>query len=338
MVAAVVDKQRLRSGLIEPLVGAGSRLELATEYNDEALWYEPIGLGLRYWAIQPSAAFVRAQRAAGARRTLVYGFVTVPSLAAVLLMLWLMFRLARRERALSQMKSDFVADVSHELKTPLALIRLFGETLLEGRVSSDDKRQEYYDVILRESTRLTHLIDNLLDFSRVEAGGKEYQLSPHDAGDVIRETYEAYRHELDHHGFEHRITVAQDLPHVRMDREAIAQAMINLMGNAIKYSDNDRFLAIDVERDTRRGNHGVLISVHDRGIGITPEDRSHIFEGFFRASDRRVRDRRGAGLGLALVKHIVTEHGGTIWVESRLVKGSTFRVFLPAADDAHKTR
>ena len=334
VIAAVIDKRSLRGALIEPLMGVGTGLELVTEFNTDALWYVPLGMGLKFWAVQPSAAFIQEQRAAGTRLTLVYGLVTVPALVAVLLMLWLMFRLARREMALSQMKSDFVADVSHELRTPLALIQLFGETLLEGRVRSEEKRQEYYDVIMRESTRLTHLIDNLLDFSRIEAGGKEYELSPHDVGAVIRETYEDYHFELDHHGFEHTINVAESLPRVEMDREAVAQAIVNLMGNAIKYSDDDRFLGIDVEPDTRRGTHGVLISVHDRGIGIKPEDRSHIFDGFFRASDRRVRDRRGTGLGLALVKHIVDEHKGTIWVESRLVKGSTFRIFLPAAADA----
>lgn len=334
VVAAVVDKERLRSDLIEPMIGVESGMELATTYDTQALWYEPIGLGLRFWAIQPTAAFVRQQRAIATRQTGVHALVTLPSLAAVLLMLWFMFRLARREMALSEMKSNFVADVSHELKTPLALIRMFGETLLEGRVRSEEKREEYYTVILRESTRLSHLIDNLLDFSRIEAGRKEYRFVEGDAGDIVRETYESYRLDLDHHGFEHTLNVAPGLPRVAMDRDAVAQAMVNLIGNAMKYSDDDRFVGIDVEPDTRRGAHGVLISVHDRGIGIRPEERARVFEGFYRSADRRVRDRRGVGLGLALVRQIVESHHGAVWVEPRLVKGSTFRIFLPSAPGA----
>jgi signal transduction histidine kinase len=246
--------------------------------------------------------------------------------------MWVLARVARRELALTEMKSNFVADVSHELKTPLALIRLFGETLLSGRVTSEEKRQEYYEIITRESTRLTNLINNILDFSRIEAGRREYTLTATDIASVVRETYEAYRAQLEHDGFEHHLRVAPSLPNVNADADAVAQALINLINNAMKYSEQDRYLAIDVAKDTRRGRHGVLISVHDRGIGIRPEDRARLFDGFFRASAARVRDRGGTGLGLALVKHIVDSHGGLLDVESRLVKGSTFRVFLPAAE------
>ncbi|RJP32941.1 MAG: sensor histidine kinase [Phycisphaerales bacterium] len=329
VLAAVIHKARLREDLIEPLIGGG-RLELVTEYPRDSYWFEPLNIGLRFWAVRPSAEFIREQRANATRQILIHWVITIPSVIVVLVMLWFMFRLARRELALSQMKSNFVADVTHELKTPLALIRMFGETLLEGRVTTEDKRQEYYRVIMRESSRLTHLIDNILDFSRVEAAGRQLQLAPHDAAEVVRETYESYQFELDHAGFEHRLKIADGLPVVSIDRNAITQALINLISNAVKYSDDDRFLGIDVECDTRRGARGVLISVHDRGIGIRPEDRAHVFDGFFRASDARVRERRGTGLGLALVKQIVEDHGGSVWVESRLVKGSTFRIFLPA--------
>ncbi len=329
VLAAVIDKDRLRRELVERLIGGG-RLELVTEYPRGSYWFEPLNIGVRFWAVQPSAEFIREQRTSATRQILIHWLITIPSVVVVLVMLWFMFRLARRELALSEMKSNFVADVSHELKTPLALIRMFGETLLEGRVSSDDKRQEYYRVIMRESSRLTHLIDNILDFSRIEAAGRQLHLAQQDVADVVRETYESYQLELDHAGFEHRLKVAEGLPAVVIDRNAITQALVNLISNAIKYSDDDRYLGIDVDHDTRRGARGVLISVHDRGIGIRPEDRAQIFDGFFRASDTRVRERRGTGLGLALVKQIVEDHGGAVWVESRLVKGSTFRIFLPA--------
>ncbi len=282
-------------------------------------------------ALQPDKAFVEEQRRTVVVLMLVYGGLTAAALATLLIVMWLLLRLVRRERALSELKANFVADVSHELKTPLALIRLFAETLQSGRVPSDEKRNEYYSVILRESTRLTNLINNILDFSRIDAGRKEYVLQPTDVADVVRETYDAYRPQLDHEGFEQHLTIGDPLPRVDADRDAISQVLVNLINNAIKYSRNERYLAIEVSADTRRGRRGVLLSVHDRGIGIRPEDRAHLTEGFFRAGDSRVREQGGTGLGLALVKNIVDAHHGSLDIETRLVKGSTFRVFLPAS-------
>jgi len=262
-----------------------------------------------------------------------WAIVAVNCLPVVVLVagMWLLGRVVRREVALSEMKANFVADVSHELKTPLALIRLFAETLQSGRVLAPEKRHEYYSVIVRESTRLTNLINGILDFARIEAGRKEYTFQATDVGNVVRETYESYRPQLEHEGFEHHLVVATDLPRVDADPDAIAQIVVNLLNNAIKYSREDRFVAIEVVRDTRRDRRGVLLSVHDRGIGIRPEDRGHLTEGFFRARDPRVRERGGTGLGLALVEQIVQAHHGSLDIESRLVKGSTFRVFLPAS-------
>lgn len=263
------------------------------------------------------------------RQTLLYSSATLLGLVALLLAIRAMNRLAQHEITLSRMKSNFIAQVSHELKTPLALIRMFGETLLAGRVTSPDKITEYHEIITRESTRLTHLIDNILDFARIDAVRKPPRMEPMHVGQVVRSTYDSYRHELDHHAFEHRCIVADDLPEIQGDADAISQVVLNLISNAVKYSADDKFLAVDVAPETRRGRHGVLIAVRDRGIGIRPEDRAHLFDGFFRATDDRVRKRRGAGLGLALCKRIVDAHGGYIDVESRLVKGSEFRIFLP---------
>jgi len=283
------------------------------------------------WGLQPTAAFVREQHGAVVGQTISYVALAVLALAALLAAMWFLIRVVRREIALAQLKANFVADVSHEIKTPLALIRLFSETLQSGRVTSEEKRQEYYSIITRESTRLTNLINNILDFARIEAGRKEFTLQRTEVASVVRQTYDAYRAHLDHNGFEHHLAIAERLPPVDADRDAIAQVLLNLMNNAVKYSDEERYLSIEVGRDTRRGGEGVLISVHDRGIGIRAEDRAHLFEGFFRADDGRVRQQGGTGLGLALVKHIVDAHHGSLDVEPRLVKGTTFRVFLPAS-------
>ncbi|MDO8632601.1 MAG: HAMP domain-containing sensor histidine kinase [Phycisphaerales bacterium] len=264
-------------------------------------------------------------------QTAVYLGLTVLALAALIFAIWFVMRLARREIALAELKSNFVADVSHELKTPLALIRLYAETLQSGRVPTEEKRQEYYAVIARESTRLTNLINDILDFAKIEAGRKTYELQPTDVIQVVRDAYEAYRPQLDHHAFEHHLTIDPNVPRIDADADAISQVLVNLINNAFKYSQDEKYLAIDVAADVRRGRRGVLISVHDRGIGIRPEDRARLTEGFFRAPDDRVRQQGGTGLGLALVKRIVEAHNGSLDIESRLVRGSSFRVFLPAS-------
>lgn len=331
IVAANIHLERLKNDLVQPLLdmslGLLERVPNDTNRGPDTF---PLAGPMRDWSIRPTRKFLAEQEEIVQAQTLIYTSLTVLSLVAVLAAMWLMMRLVRREISLATMKSNFVADVSHELKTPLALIRLFGETLQSGRVREESKRQEYYGVITRESTRLTNLINNILDFARIEAGKKEYSMQPTDVAAVIRETYEAYMLELDHNGFTHSLSVETGLPCVLADRDAIARAALNLINNAIKYSSEECYLHIDVRGDTRRGRHGVLISFEDHGIGIRPEDRQHLFEGFFRSPDARVRSKRGTGLGLSLVKHIVDAHGGYLDVESRLVKGTTFRIFLPA--------
>ncbi len=331
-VVAQLNLSRLRSDFLEPLVPVNAGLGLVNMAEASGPWWQPLSGPMRLWAIQPTDAFIREQHSAVIGQTLAYLGVTFLSLTTLLLAMWFLARLARREVALVKLKANFVADVSHELKTPLALIRLFGETLQSGRVVAEEKRREYYAIITRESTRLTNLIDNILDFASIEAGHKEYTFEPTDVGQVVRETYEAYRAQLDHNRFEHHLSIESALPPVNADRDAVSQVVLNLISNAAKYSGDERYLAVDVARDTRRGRHGVLISVHDRGIGIRPEDRAHLTDGFFRSADERVRQRGGTGLGLALVKHIVEAHHGSFDAEPRLVKGSTFRVFLPAAE------
>jgi len=336
-VVLVIDSGKLATDLLGPILAADEALELAPVNQTGGPWDQPLPGALRHWSIRPADEFVREQRSTVLAQTLVYVGLSSLALVALLIALWMLSRLVRREMALAELKSNFVADVSHELKTPLALIRLYAETLQADRVPSEEKRREYYDIIARESTRLTNLINNILDFARIEAGRKEYTLQPIDAGEVIRETYEAYRPQLDQAGFEHHLTVAPNLYKIDADRDAVSQILVNLVTNAIKYSGEDRYLLVEVSPDVRRGRRGILISVHDRGIGIRPADRAFLAQGFYRAPDPHVRQQGGTGLGLALVKHIVEVHGGSLDVESRLVKGSTFRVFLPAAEKGEST-
>jgi signal transduction histidine kinase len=232
-----------------------------------------------------------------------------------------------KEMALARLKSDFVSNVSHELRTPLALIRLYAETLELGRITTKDKKQEYYRIIRKESERLTALINNILDFSRIEAGRKEYEFRQTDIADLVRNTLDSYRYQIEQQGFAFEESIAPDLPPVRVDREAIARALVNLVNNALKYSADEKFLGVKLYR----GNGAVKLEVVDHGIGITRREQSKIFEKFYRTGDPLVHNTKGSGLGLSLVRHITQAHGGEIAVESTPGKGSKFTLSLPLA-------
>jgi signal transduction histidine kinase len=239
--------------------------------------------------------------------------------------LYLVYSNVRRELHLARLKSDFVANVSHELKTPLALIRLFAETLELGRVPSEEKAQQYYRVINKESHRLTQLINNILDFSRIEAGRKEYRFAPTDVARVVREVIESYRFQIEQQGFQLKVEVEEDLPHVPADEEALGQAIINLVNNAIKYSRESKTIDIEVRRDGSK----VLVSVKDTGIGIPRSEQKKIFEKFYRVSSGLVHDVKGSGLGLAIVKHVVAAAGGTVEARRAEEGGLEIRAVFP---------
>jgi len=230
-----------------------------------------------------------------------------------------------KEIALAKLKSDFVSNVSHELRTPLALIRLYAETLELGRITTVDKRQQYYRIIRKESERLTALINNILDFSRIEAGRKEYEFRKTDIAELVRNTLDSYRYQIEQQGFALEESIGTNLPALELDREAIARALVNLINNALKYSDNEKFLGVKLFRE----NGVVKLEVEDHGIGIGRNDQSKIFEKFYRAGDPLVHNTKGSGLGLSLVQHITQAHGGDIAVESTPGKGSKFILSLP---------
>jgi signal transduction histidine kinase len=237
----------------------------------------------------------------------------------------LAYRNVSRELALAKLKSDFVSNVSHELRTPLALIRLYAETLELGRISSPGKRQEYYEIIRKESERLTSLINNILDFSRIESGKKEYSFRETDVADLVRGTLESYRFEIEQNGFQFEQKIDNDLPQVWVDREAIARSLLNLVNNAVKYSATEKYLGVNLYRH----NGGVNLEVVDHGIGIPVKEQPKIFEKFYRVGDPLVHNTKGSGLGLSLVRHIVQAHGGEVAVESEPGQGSKFIITLP---------
>jgi signal transduction histidine kinase len=222
--------------------------------------------------------------------------------------------------------------VSHELRTPLSLIRLYAETLELGRVAGRDKIDEYYRIIRTESERLTALINNILDFSRIEAGRKEYEFRTTDLAELVGNTLDTYRDQIQQQGFTFTQSIDPGIPPVRVDREAIARSLVNLVNNALKYSADEKFLAVKLYRD----NGVVKLEVVDRGIGIARGEQAKIFEKFYRAGDPLVHNTKGSGLGLSLVRHIAQAHGGNVVVESTPGKGSTFTLSLPLAPAAQE--
>jgi signal transduction histidine kinase len=226
---------------------------------------------------------------------------------------------------LARVKSDFVANVSHELRTPLALIRLYAETLELGRITSKEKYQEYFRIIREESERLSALINNILDFSRIEAGRKEYEFKETDLPELIRSTLDSYRFQIEQNGFALEENIARDIPPVNVDREAIARSLLNLVNNALKYSRDRKFIAVSLYR----ANGSVKLEVQDHGIGIPAGEQEKIFEKFYRCGDPLVHNIKGSGLGLSLVRHIVRAHGGDVKVESAPEQGSKFTIALP---------
>jgi signal transduction histidine kinase len=253
-------------------------------------------------------------------------------LVVIVLGLAATYRLIRRESEMARLRSDFVANVSHDLKTPLSLIRMFAETLEMERVPDETTRREYYAVITRESERLSRLIDNVLDFSRIEGGRDRYEMVPSAVDAVVHEVVEEFRYALARQGFTVEVDVAPDLPDVALDPAAVKQALANLVDNAIKYSADRRRLRVSA----RREGDEVLITVEDQGLGIPAAELERIFERFYRIGRSETQGRRGSGMGLALVKHVVEAHGGRVTVESRVDEGSRFTMHLPLT--AHAAR
>ena len=252
-------------------------------------------------------------------------FLTLAALSLVLAAgIALTYRNVTKEMALARLKSDFVSNVSHELRTPLSLIRLYAETLEMGRLTSPEKYQEYYRIIRKESERLTGLINNILDFSRIEAGRKEYDFRETDMSELVHNTLDSYRFQLEQSGFQFEEKI-DEVPPMRVDREAMARSLLNLVNNALKYSQDRKYIGVNLYRD----NGSVKLEVVDQGIGIPHQEQQKIFEKFYRVGDPLVHNTKGSGLGLSLVRHIVQAHGGEVAVDSAPGQGSKFTIVLP---------
>jgi signal transduction histidine kinase len=259
------------------------------------------------------------------RRTII--FLIAVALAVIAAGGWLVVADARRQLALAQQKTDFVSNVSHELKTPLTSIRMFAELMQSGRTETAEKHAQYLRIIMVEAERLTRLINNVLDFARLERRQKRFDKKPLDLHSVIARTWEGIELHLRENGFATRWQAAPGPYPVIGDEDALAQILVNLLSNAEKYAGDGR----EVELHSYFDSGAVCVSILDRGVGVPASDERKIFDSFYRAHDSLSSGIQGSGLGLTLAQRLAREHGGEVTYQPRSGGGSNFTLRLPLA-------
>lgn len=284
------------------------------------------------WAYMPSSDPVASTLL---RNTIFYSSLLILLITLVIVGVVLTVRFIRREARLSRLQTDFVSNVSHELRTPLTSIRMFIETLQLGRVQDPAEVQECLDIISTETERLTRMIERILGWARMEAGRRIYSLETLSVQALIDRTVQAFGPQRLQTQLELTVQVEPDLPFIRVDVEALEEALLNLLNNAVKYTGEKK--RITLKASMQRGY--IVLEVQDNGIGINPADRKRIFEKFYRADVLLSRKTEGSGLGLTIVKHIMDAHEGKIQVESELGVGSKFSLLLlPVAQPPRNLR
>jgi signal transduction histidine kinase len=277
---------------------------------------------LQVWPSRPEAIYadIRQRQA-----------LSIAMLAFIVVLLafgtYFTIRIVRRELEIARLRADFVSTVSHEFRSPLTGIRQLGGMLLDGRVTDSAKQQGYFSMIVQESDRLARLVENILDFSRMEEGRREYRFEPLDPTPWLRKLAADFEAEIAATGTAVETNIPDELPVVSADREALGSAVRNLLDNAVKYSPGANTVWLDAAAEGGE----IRIDVRDRGVGISEDDQKHIFDRFYRAEGEISKRVKGAGLGLSLVRYIVTAHGGTVECRSKVGEGSTFAIHLPAA-------
>jgi signal transduction histidine kinase len=293
---------------------------LASQAVEQMVQLPSLPLRLTVWPKDPEALLRRG----AARQNFYLGMVG--GIAALLAFgSYLAVRTVRAELAVARMKAGFVSTVSHEFRSPLAGINQLAEMLRDGRVEDGERRQHYYEMIVSETQRLRRLVENILDFSRMEEKRKQYRFEPFDTGAWLEGLAGGFRKELAAPRCELSVSIPADLPPLAGDREALTTAVHNLLDNAAKYSNG----STGIRLEARTEGADLLISVYDRGAGIADKDKPHVFEKFYRGA-ATAREVKGAGLGLSLVRHIVLAHGGQVTFDSRQGEGSTFTIRLAA--------
>jgi len=274
-------------------------------------------------------------------RQLWFGLLIAVSVVSACVGLWTNWRAFRRQQRLNEMKSNFVSSVSHELRTPLASIRVLVDSLETRKVSGERKWRQYLQLIGQECRRLSGLIENILDFSRIERGAKQFEFQPTDVVSLVEQVVKM----VEPYAAERRVSMVLAITEVQpkvpavtlFDRGAIEQALLNLIDNAIKHSPEERVVTVGLDWKNTPFVRGavadpvgwVALWVEDQGPGIPAAEHQVIFERFYRRGSELRRETQGVGIGLSIVKHTVEAHGGRVVVTSAPGTGSRFTMELP---------
>jgi signal transduction histidine kinase len=323
----------LRNQICMAILDDKARPAAQSQPGFKANWRHPfvateIGEILPHWEaavylLNPKAL---AQSANTIKLTL--GLLIAVLLVAIGVGSWLIVRDLNRQLGLARQKTDFVSNVSHELKTPLTSIRMFSELLAEGRVADAERQRSYLGIITAETARLTRLINNVLDFARLERGEKKYQFQKCDLTALVRETIQSYKPHLEANGFEFSNELPEHPVWVNADRDSLAQVIVNLLSNAEKYSDSQKEILLELHQQTKPLPYAEL-KLSDRGMGVPRGCEEKIFEQFYRAHDSLNSGIQGSGLGLTLARQVARAHGGEVIYEARQGGGSCFCLRLP---------
>ncbi len=259
-----------------------------------------------------------------------YVWVGALTMAVVVILALLGAGLIRRQAAVAQLRNDLLANVTHELKTPLSSMRLLVDTLLQSNPFHEETARQYLQLIAAENVRLSRLIDNFLTFSRIERKKHAFNFTQVSAGAIAESAAVAVRERFAAAGCQFALHTAPGLPPVLADADAMVTVLLNLLDNAWKYSGDDKQIILSAGAE----NGNVVFAVKDNGIGLSPRETKRIFKRFYQVDQRLARTGGGCGLGLSIVQYIVTAHHGAIRVESEPARGSTFIITLPAAPEA----
>jgi len=320
---------RVRGGISAQLgpVGEGLAFLPPGKEFERFLVSLPAGSSMSGWRLGLSLHGQRSFDAVAEQRIASYVWIGVAVFAAVFVLAALALRLVRRQMALTQLRNDLVANVTHELKTPLSSMRLLVDTLLNSQPFHEQTAREYLQLIAQENLRLSRLIDNFLTFSRMERNKYAFGFKEVPATAIIEGATTAVRERLGAPGCRFETHIAPDLPSVVADADAMVTALVNLLDNAYKYSGEEKQITLSAGAE----NGSVFFAVKDNGIGLSPRDTKRIFKRFFQVDQRLSRSSSGCGLGLSIVEFIVTAHHGKVRVESQPGRGSTFTISLPRA-------
>lgn len=313
-----LDERIIYSNSTDTILGGSQIVEKFWQLPDYSIYLKPIGYTLQG---------VVNQRARN-NLWMIFGVDILLLIAGLLV-----YKNVKKQIELAKIKSDFVSNVSHEIRTPLSLISMYAESLQMGRVKEDQKKQKSYDIIFREANRLAGIVNNILNFSKIDNGQRAYRFSRFDLNQTILKIIDNFQFHLQQSHFELHYNPSGNLPLIDGDQDAINEALINLIDNAIKYSDAEKRMDIKTNFD----DNFVWVEVKDYGIGINEKEQKLIFQKFYRVTEGNLAHKaKGSGLGLNIVQHVVSAHHGSIDVISNPNEGSRFIIYLPINQNTKK--